>query len=203
MAYVMGVLEGDGFLIKHERRPPRRTDHFIGLKAKDKEFLHAWVKALREIGLRPSRLYFVKRERPAKDQWRVVAYSRLFYDWYMSLSWPEHACMVLGSDATAIAWLRGMYDSEGSFPAQRGVYRLSIGNGTPEAMDLTAKILGRFGFTFTTRRIKPGTGGTKWMIRHEVCGKQQTKRFVRLVRPTIPRKRGPFVSKKGLHGAHG
>jgi transcriptional regulator with XRE-family HTH domain len=99
LAYVLGVLDGDGFTNK------KRT---LGLETISKEFAEKFTEKLRSIGLNAS-IKFNKR----KKKWTVWASSKVLVKWYLSLS-PKKKIKWLINNKVAWNYLEGLYDSDGA-----------------------------------------------------------------------------------------
>jgi intein-encoded DNA endonuclease-like protein len=112
LAYVIGVVCGDGYVKMKRRVRKGYNDVWIGLKAKDKEFVEEFARCLAKVlGRRPTRPRYVK----SSGRYVVEAESKTLYvllkkpvDLERLKKYIEHCerCMA--------ALLRGFADSEGS-----------------------------------------------------------------------------------------
>lgn len=107
LAYILGVLLGDGTVYRNKRR--NGAERIIALSVKDLEFAKAFLDALRKINLHPH-FYFYRKN----ATYRVRAYSRIFHDWFKSLDMEKIEQLVTTSPELARSFLKGFYDSEGS-----------------------------------------------------------------------------------------
>ena len=107
LSYVLGVLYGDGFLVK------KYSYHYdLELIVKDYEFSLTFSKAVAKI--------LNKRLKPPKwhrrlNTWRVRYYPKAFYKWFKEQSKEHSLDTLIEHDKDTVKYfLRGLYDSEGS-----------------------------------------------------------------------------------------
>ena len=106
LAYVLGVLKGDGCVGKYKRRGRRNSyDYMIQLNTADETFALSFARALQRIGI---------KSHIDKNRWfHVEARSRKFVEWYRSL-FIDDIERLLDNDRNAIrGFIRGFYESEG------------------------------------------------------------------------------------------
>jgi len=109
LAYVIGVINGDGNVCKDEFR----HQYIIQLAVTDKEFTEMFSKVM-------ARVLNVKYHKPYWDnkqkEWRVVYKSKAFYKWYKKCEeqglqgFKEY---IEYNKETVRYYLKGLYDSEG------------------------------------------------------------------------------------------
>jgi intein-encoded DNA endonuclease-like protein len=141
LAYVIGVRLGDGYVFAHKRKDGY-FDYFIGLRAKDKEFVEKFGGCLGNVlGRRPIR--------PWKDaeRYAAVAVSKTLYkllrepvDLKGIKKHVEHC-----KKCTA-AFLRGLFDSEGCIDKKGYIY---LYNTNFELLVYAQRLLRRFGIEST------------------------------------------------------
>ncbi len=98
LAYVLGVLDGDGYTDKKWT---------IGLETVTKEFAEKFTKSLRKLGLNANMKFNNKRKK-----WMVWASSKLLVQWYLSLSNDKKLSWLI-KNKVAWEYLNGLYDSDG------------------------------------------------------------------------------------------
>jgi len=103
LSYVLGVILGDGW-VRCQRNPSNYT---VGLNCNDKDFAEAFRTALQHIGLKPRMKFRGK-------QWVVWDCNKDFAEWSKSLSPPTIASFLVSNEMVK-SFIRGFYDSEGSF----------------------------------------------------------------------------------------
>jgi len=122
-AYLLGCLNGDAWI--HHTGPPG-SRHAIGMNAKDLEFVQEFAAAL--IGVLGKASKVRQFNFPYGPQWRTIAHSAPFVHELEQIKTADLAGLL---GPCYPKFLRGMYDSEGSFYVrQRGptsvqpVYRM-------------------------------------------------------------------------------
>lgn len=107
-AYVVAVIFTDGWIDKR---------HYIGLNAKDKDFVDTFAKALANV-LRRKPILPRQYQYTYGPQWRASAGSVAFHKWFLSLAWPDVEYIAMSYPGP---FLQGVYDSEGTlFVRKRG-----------------------------------------------------------------------------------
>jgi len=124
LAHVLGVLYGDGFVCEQAKY----GNYIVGMRTVSKIFAEGFAASLTKVGLHP----FLKEQKlrtklNGKEYntlyVNVRAHSKLFLIWFNNQN--NDSLYELLKDRTAkIAFLRGLYESEGSFGYwKRGVGR--------------------------------------------------------------------------------
>jgi len=168
LSYVLGVLLGDGSVYYHKRA----GTYVICLKAKEKKFVESFRKALLQIGLYPSKLYF------DKTCWSTRAYCLPFFSWYKSLRLNQIYNMVVEHP---IEFLRGFYESEGSLNKKTG--RVTIYNTNEILLKIVAKLIKQLGFDIGWYKYKYSN---RFIYSLYIRGgKKQTLHFINLLKPCI------------------
>jgi intein-encoded DNA endonuclease-like protein len=183
LAYVLGVLKGDGCVSKIKRK----NSYVISLAVQDREFAEEFSRASKYIGLHP------KIFDPAKYKvrlYRVVSYSKFFGEWYRLLS-EKNMCEVLKKPMLMKAFIRGFYDSEGylnRFKNKYGIYlRIRLVNTNIGILNLVKTFLERLGFRpMITARKKVAYQKQAYDL--TLSRKSEVKRFIYEIGSSIPRK---------------
>lgn len=182
LAYVLGVILGDGSVSYNEKKYRYR----IKLDATDKAFVEFFKDTLEKIGLHPSRIKPMKqRKKKHKTKYRVIATSKRFAKWFKGLILEDIEKIVSADEESKISFIRGFYESEGSCRPdtrwKRPYYYLRIGN-TNEALSILFKSLVKdFGFE-TSLYSGLYESGIKYEVR-VLGGEEETHRFLKLIKP--------------------
>ena len=109
LAYVLGVMLGDGSLKRHSR------DYDIKLNTIDIEFAETFssmlAKLLNRRVLRPK---YIGRKRGRNYGWEIAYSSKAFYTWFKRQSLETLKQYIEYDKDTVKYFLRGLYDSEGN-----------------------------------------------------------------------------------------
>lgn len=183
LAYVLGVLLGDGHVAG--RRPDKGNSFRIRLQVVDRVFAEKFCVALRAIGLGG----YVRRATQDKRPNRKPAYvtktsSRLFSDWYRTLSLDDIARLVAGYEE---AFVCGLWESEGHIIPEGNSFDVSIGMTREDVIDLLFKILSEWGFFPTKQGPYKDNRGAKDIYRVILARKDDTPAFIRMIDPCIRR----------------
>lgn len=129
LAYVLGVLLGDGFVCRNNSYV-----YQVGLDVQNETFAKKFFLALTKISLNP----FIFQD--SKKIHRVRANSANFYEWYKSLDLNQVVSLIQGYEKQ---FVRGFYESEGYVGVHRGSGRsyIQISNTRRELLTLTQDIL--------------------------------------------------------------
>jgi hypothetical protein len=178
LSYIVGVMLGDGSCLRG------KLAYWINLRVRDREFAEAFRDALIKIDLRPKIDVY---NQDGKPLYFVRAVSKIFCMWWNSLSLDEIREIVLKYPAD---FLRGFYDSEGSWTKDATV----MYNNNLSVIQLVAEALKILGFRYKissrrylTRKSREPRVGYRIRI---LGGMPERRRFVEVVKPTIPRKCG-------------
>ena len=144
LAYVIGVMLGDGSLKRHSR------DYDIKLNTIDIEFAETFsnmlAKLLNRKVLRPK---YIGRKRGRNYGWEIAYSSKAFYTWFKRQSLETLKKYIEYDKDTVKYFLRGLYDSEGSNYKCR---RISLCNSDLDLLQYTQYLLKRY---FGIRAIGP------------------------------------------------
>ena len=173
LAYILGVLKGDGYAGRYQKN--KGFEHRIGLKVVDRVFAVAFFRGLRAIGLNPS-------YRPYKGYHIVEACSKLFYDWYKSLTLDniENFC-----SGDKFSFIRGFYESEGCLSGSRRengkvYFELKMTNTDLALLSLIQRILKKLGFDFKLYKYREREVYDLRLYKQGEIG-----RFIDTIRPCI------------------
>jgi IS30 family transposase len=141
LAYVLGVLKGDGCITKENQ---------ILLSQKRRAMAIRFENALRVIRLRPARWKAKQRYKQGyKMYWRVKAHSMVFADWYRKLTPREIGQLLKRDRRYAVGFVRGFYESEGCNYQKGRLWGLGIVN-TDKALLIWLKLLlDSLGYSFS------------------------------------------------------
>jgi intein-encoded DNA endonuclease-like protein len=187
LSYILGVLLGDGSAYYNNGHGR------IILTAKDREFIIAFEKALKNIGLNP-KLYIT--ERNGKHYYKIEAYSTIFVDWYKKLTY-EKIKEMLSEKEFVVSFLRGFIDSEGSvFYNKRGnnkYLNVRIHNTNLNLLKFVQNLILELGFHCAILKEKRRI--TENRLHHHTSyhifikgGNLEANRFIATIKPNIPRK---------------
>jgi len=144
LGYVFGVLYGDGCVYKGG----------IVLSVTDKDFVEEFKRCLKVIGfenIRERVIEYSKKNPKWKDQYEIRVANKPFSNWFSSLSYDDVYRMFSVDKRFAGAFLRGMFDSEGSCHRKRGI---RVCNTDLELLNLCGKFLDLIGIKYHIREEK-------------------------------------------------
>lgn len=157
LAYVLGVMLGDGSITSYKHG--KSISYVIHLSTIDKPFAETFISALKDIGLKTVLFYFYpSKKKNWSNVYHVFANSKLFVEWYNSLTLEEIESLINGYEAE---FIRGFYESEGSVslnPGNRKSWVISISNRDRNLLKFVEKILVKMGFDFKFREFKRKDG---------------------------------------------
>lgn len=115
LAHTLGVLFGDGFVCEQQEY----GNYIIALRTVSREFAESFNKSLSSIGLHPfTKENDLKTSIDGKSYmthyFDVRAYSKIFFTWFNAQNLNDVE-QLLETKEQKIAFLRGLYESEGSF----------------------------------------------------------------------------------------
>jgi len=157
LTYILGVCLGDGsvFYVENNR------SYLVELTVIEKDFALSFKRALKRIGLNPS-ISDAGKTVAGNDLYRVRAHSLVFYKWFNELSLDQIYEVVSQKKVFTYAFLRGLFESEGSIKDSRG--RLIVVSSTErEIIEMVEKILSNLGFKYHRETV--GKGGMGWQVR--------------------------------------
>jgi hypothetical protein len=182
LAYILGVLKGDGSCYLFSDRSYRRPA--IKLKATSSAFVLSFYRALKKIGLNPY-FGFLRSKNPRwRNCWYTHAYSKEFYEWYSKLSLDDIYELIKSNDEMVSQFIRGLYESEGSI--SKGGLRV-ITNTDLNLVKLVQTLLLSKNFKTTIVRDNyPELKGWKTAYHLNLRGgKKEIRRFLEYIKPCI------------------
>lgn len=197
LAYIMGVIMGDGHV--------RKNDNGIRLQVQHLEFAESFCSAITEIGLQPIIFQDKKLHSCGKHLlWNVNANSKIFKNFYIPLrkDMEEAKRFIARCPNGAREFVRGFYESEGDYGkhtykrTEKGrkpwethtVKKLRITNTDQKLISLTMELIQDLGFHPRVHTEKPRKSEWKTIIRIELPVKEQDA-FIELIKPCIKNKR--------------
>lgn len=146
LAYVLGVLLGDGWVHIWEKR----RNYRIGLDVTSLPFAESFRGALKKVGIHSSLHTRAPRHKGWKPQWLVVANCAPFVRWYKGLT-LANIKSYLHSNELKRTFLRGFYESEGCFYIDNKRWRprprIQIANRNMDLRNLIAELLRTLGYS--------------------------------------------------------
>ncbi len=170
LAYVLGVLLGDGSVYKIRSARGSHSYH-VSLYVKDRIFAEKFAVALTEIGLDP-RFYFCKN-----GFFRAEAINGGFYEWYKALSLEQICLLVRGCEDRLVC---GFYESEGSIGVNESRLRIQIGNKHKKLLFMIQNILHNWNIKSW---VCKGTYQDYFVL--YIVGNDRVKRFLQIIKPCI------------------
>lgn len=200
LAYILGVVYGDGFVCKSWVKKEKKWVRVVGLRSSEISFVEKFRQHLLSIGLNPSKIQTIEPPTEA-DRLRnpnilqkstlylVSAISKRFYDWRVKLKLEQLKLEYLVSDASKRAFVCGFYESEGCFYVVKSGYpSVSMCNSDRELVDLVKVLVEYFGFrppsVYTSDHNKIDGICHKTMYSFVLNGMQATD-FIKQIKPTI------------------
>jgi hypothetical protein len=189
IAYIIGVLKGDGDVNIYKSKT-RSTHYRIRLRAPEGQepLALSFKQSLEQIGLHP-RLFLVKTSRGrTKRIITVIAYSREFVRWYLSLKPEDVEKYVSQNERSAIAFIRALYECEGTIyygyrwkgkRSHNKQYSIRIGMKDLQTIKLLKKLIESF------LGIKPYLFFHNGLGILGICTKRAVEDFLKQVNPSI------------------
>jgi len=184
LAYIIGLLMGDGHVGHYDR------SYIICLVVTNKKISNNFYNSLRTIGLHPFSYEIMPSNGIGKKkQFRVIANSKKFYEWYKELK-IEKLKSLLDSKRKIIGFIKGFYEAEGSIYKQKdGTIVISIGNTDSQLLELVKSLLEQLGlnFRFNGPYENKNLGGnnSKPLYKLQTGAKNNVFNFLNLVKPSV------------------
>jgi intein-encoded DNA endonuclease-like protein len=173
LAYVLGVLKGDGcaFIRKDGNGE-------IVLTVSQRKFADSFSKALLRIGLNPHIKEGKMKGWGKKQAFIVTAYSKTFVEWYKNLNLTIETFTM---EKSVIAFIKGFYESEGNIykPKRCRFPMLSMFNSNRNLVKLVQQLLSKIGIHSCLYRCRNG------VYRLQVHRKNDSLKFLTLIKPVI------------------
>lgn len=178
LSYILGVMIGDGWAYKN------RYNYIIGLTATSDNFVNCFAYSLRAIGLHPAIRKDCKSVKNKKwqDQYRLVADSKKFYEWFVSLCLIDIKNLIQEYEKD---FVRGFYDSEGNLSKRtKNCWRVTIYNSDKQIIALVRKVIEGMKFKTSVSTARRANKKPEYQMRI-LGGMKETQRFLNMIRPTI------------------
>ncbi len=154
LAYVIGVLHGDGYLVK------RHTYHYdIELLVKDRDFATEFSRKMAKL---LNKRYMKPKWSKKHNKWKIYYRSKAFHQWHKKQTVQSLKQYIEHGKETMANFLRGLYDSEGYNYRCR---RISLSNNSIKLLYYVQYLLEK---CFNIKATGPylvtmaGTIHTKW-----------------------------------------
>jgi hypothetical protein len=165
LSYLLGVLAGDGWISANG------GTYRVGLHCLSKDFAFKFYNTLGRLGFHPQKSQYFNYGYGQKLMYRVKAESRVFVDWYHTLS-PDQIRDIVKDYSND--YLRGFFDSEGSF-GNRSLY---LSNTNLSLCKLVQSIAHITGFNFHLHQYPYSQGRPGIEYRLDLHGgKSEIERF--------------------------
>lgn len=184
LAYIVGLLKGDGHVGHYDK------SYRIVLDNTNKNIAINFLNSLKNIKLNP----FIREVIPSNNvgkqkQFRVIAHSKKFYEWYKQLT-IEKIKTLLNDKEKIIGFMRGFYEAEGSiWKSNDGNICIAIHNTDLELLKLTKFLLENIGLNFHLngpyRNRNLGGNTSKLLYRVQTGSKLNVFNFLNLIKPSI------------------
>jgi hypothetical protein len=184
LAHVIGLLKGDGCIYKNG------GNYRICLDSTNKIISSDFFGALKVIKLNPFMYEVIPSNGIGKlKQFRVLANSKVFYDWYNNLT-IENLENLLKNKEEIIGFIKGFYEAEGSIIKQKdGAIVISIYNTNLELIELTKLLLEKLGLNFRLngpyKNNRLGGYNSKPIYRIQTGSRSNVINFLKIVNPPV------------------
>lgn len=190
LAYIMGVMEGDGWVTTYKHHQCENSNfNSYGLGVIDEDFADTFMEKCKIISLNPR-----KYKKPCKTAkqgfiWEIAGSSKIFVEFCRQFDKE----LVLSNDAYAINYLRGFFDSEGYFYKYKTTNAVSckMSNCDRELLSFIEKLVSRFGFRYSIYENMKKFPNRKPFKLYDLDirgGREEIRRFINLIQPSIKRK---------------
>lgn len=198
LAYVVGAFLGDGSLTYRAKK----NEHNIVLRSIDYDFVIAFRSAifscLNTRTIRKAQTHLVTTPK-GKPFYGFSICSAALFDYLLTKKWKKDRL----SNRYPIAFLRGLYDAEGSAyycKSNRG-YRVTFINTNPEIIGLVCRTLKHLGFNYYIEFRHKSTirGGRVSAWRIIISNYKQCMKFFNLIGFSIQRKQSKQIQWQELY----
>lgn len=173
MAYIIGVILGDG-----------NVEHYIvRLRTTTLPFNRSFAKALKRIGVNSKTVYASPREK-----WNTYVCSVEFATWLKNLTLKKIEEIVTSDKKSIIAFIKGLYESEGSAKRWYRVVYISISNSNRKLIKLLDKLVTIIGFKTSIRKSFDKRYNSYMYHLHLLGSSQEKLKFLKLTKPCIKSK---------------
>ncbi|MFQ6129278.1 MAG: LAGLIDADG family homing endonuclease [Candidatus Hadarchaeaceae archaeon] len=196
LAYILGVLYGDGTVFRYYHKGDGHYRFGISLQVTQKKFALSFKQALEKLRFKPRFSFY-----PPRKRYTVEQYSEEFYHWFELLS-LDNLRNFLNNNFCVREFVRGFYESEGCLSTERYKQRcryknkiyeyqrtgcsLSMTNTNLEVFTLVKNCLEKLGLSFRISiRRRPGR---KILYRVYTAKRRTITRFLDVIKPCIKNK---------------
>ncbi len=179
--YVLGVLYGDAGVYKdgaHRR---------VILGVTDRVFAQSFSDALKKMGLNPHISEYAPPNSNRQKIYFVRACSIIFYEWFKSVTLNEVEQIVSKSKRATMDFVRGFYESEGSYspPTSRCNYsQCRMCNTNLKLLSLVKRLVSRLGFKSKIYPRRKDSYAPRFDL-HIRGGHSENQKFLSLIKPCI------------------
>jgi len=209
LAYILGVLKGDGCAYYYGRPKEEKRYGKICLRQIREEFAKSFKENLSAIGFNPHTYI----EKPRKTEcnpnnpkpiFATCGYATKFVQWYKQLSLKDIKKILDDNLEFIRAFIRGFYESEGTnfTSMQQGKYltwTIAFGNTNQELSYFVLTLLEKLGFNFTIvvdrNHVTFGSAPFKYFIIRN-SKKPENHRFITEINPCIKNRLVAFAPPK-------
>jgi len=157
LAYIIGVVQGDGTVCKDERR----DQYIVQLATIDSEFVIIFSKAMTKL---LNRKYIEPRWNEREKGWRVAYHSKAFVEWYKESEKQglEGFKKYIEHDTETVRYyLKGLFDSDGNNYRNK---RIKLSNINKKLLKYVQYLLERYFSIIAMRPYLDKKAGTTMVI---------------------------------------
>jgi len=200
LAYVLGVLYGDGWVLKYKRKLNKNSGwhkeghiYRIGLATIHKEFRDKFAEACSKLGYRVFKYIRKPNEKRfgKKPQYTAEFRSKVFYEWFNNLTLEDLEKMLSEKESFIWKFIEGFYESEGSIIHQKhrpNSYTITLPNTNRELLEMICRLLKRVGVeAHINGPYEPSNVGKKKLWILAIHRKKYIIKFFKNVNPIIKR----------------
>lgn len=186
LAYILGVLKGDGYVFIFDWKPNKEcksTKHYIiGLNVKDVKFAESFKGSIKNIGLRV-------KVRKYRSYYVCKFCNKELLIWYKKLSINDIKEIIEKDEEYVKEFLRGFYESEGYYYYEGDVKRPYIGiiNCKFDLINLVNNLINKLSFDTKLYKLKRSPSAFKKGIYYKITirKKEQPEKFIKTIKPCI------------------
>lgn len=190
LAYILGVLAGDGYMDYDDKR----GTYYIGLSATDKEFVEKFKESLINFfNIKPTNEFRKSRKENWNDQHITRLCSKEACDFinkfgnFKKETWKIPEIIKNSNEKIKSAFLRGFFDSEGE--VDRKSKRVGATSVNHIGLEEIGKLLNNLGIRYTIIPVKDIRPNTNQKSRIRIQDRKSIELFNKNIGFTINRKR--------------
>jgi len=169
-AYVIGVVLGDG-----------NVGHYVvRLRTTTLTFNRSFARALNRIGVKSKTIFASPREK-----WNTYVCSVEFANWLKNLTLKEVEKIVTRNRNNTIAFIRGLYESEGSAKRWYNVVYVSISNSNKILIELLSRLVNILNCKASIRKTFDKRYNSNMYHLCLLGSSQEKLKFLDLIKPCI------------------